>query len=63
MRRNREGACNGNSKKVRCVETDEIFECLSEASSKYGMSVSIITMCCKGQVPAAKKLHWEYVKE
>ena len=55
-----------NSKKVRCITTNEIFNSLKEASEKY--NTSHISKCCKGKIKSAgkhpvtgEKLIWEYV--
>lgn len=61
------GANSVRAKRVRCVETDEIFDCISDASRKYNIGRSRIVACCKLRAKSAgkhpitgEKLHWEY---
>lgn len=51
-------------RKVKCVETQEVFESLS-AAAKWARIISVgnITECCKGNRKTAKGYHWEYVEE
>lgn len=49
------------SKKVICVETNQVFESISEATRKTGICTSQISKCCSGVYKSAGKLHWEYV--
>jgi len=66
----RTGKEHHNSKKVRCINTDEIFDTATEAAVFYGLkSRSSITLCCKKNTDSAgkhpitrEKLHWEYVE-
>lgn len=55
------GADAYNSRAVRCVETNERFECAMEVKRKYGYDNSAIGRCCKGRQKAAYGLHWEYI--
>jgi predicted transcriptional regulator len=54
------------SKKVRCIETNQIFESIMDASRQIGCSDSHISQCCKGKrntcgkLEDGTKLHWEY---
>ena len=54
---------NPNNVPVRCVETNEIFKCIRDASDKYLIDPSTITKVCKGKPKrkTAGGLHWEYV--
>lgn len=61
-----EGANNGWSVKVVCLNTREIFDCVAEASRKYGVNASNISMCLNGSRKCAgildgSKLVWEYL--
>ena len=63
------GAENANSKKVKCIETQQIFGCLKEAGEWCNLShPSDITASIKNKKSAGKhpdtkvKLHWEYVE-
>lgn len=63
------GINNGQSKKVICLTTNEIFNCISEASKKYGVDRSNITRCCKGYIKTSGKLEdgtrlqWMYYED
>lgn len=48
-------------KKVKCIETNETFDCISAAHSKTGVDTSSIIRCCKGKQMLAGGYHWEYV--
>lgn len=50
-------------KKIICVETDEIFDSISEAARKYGLVVSHICSCCKGKRTVTGSYHWRYADE
>lgn len=50
-------------KKIICVETDEIFNSISEAARKYGLVVSHICGCCKGSRKSVGGYHWRYADE
>lgn len=49
------------SKKVLCVETGEIFESISDAHRKTGITLSSISSVCNGKLKTAGKFHWRYV--
>ena len=48
------------SKKVRNVETGEIFDCITSAGEKYGGRRNI-SLCCNGKRKRSGGYHWEYV--
>lgn len=54
-------------KRVKLINTNEIFATVGEASRKYGLSVTQISNCCKKKSKSAgkdkngNKLIWEYV--
>lgn len=48
-------------KRVRCIETGIIYESLTEASSKTGISQGSISECCNGKRKTAGGFHWEYI--
>lgn len=50
-------------KKIRCVETGEVFENATEASKATGIHRSNIARAAKGERKTAGKLHWEYYEE
>jgi hypothetical protein len=49
----------GNKRKVRCIETGEIFSSISDAGREKGAKK--ITMVCKGSRKTSGGFHWEYV--
>lgn len=56
-----------NNKSVICINTNEIFYYLSDASRKYNVNPSCITRCCKGKQKTSgihpvteEKLKWKY---
>lgn len=53
------GANNPMSKKVLCIETQEIFGSSREAGKKYG--TTHVHECCNGKRKTAAKLHWKYI--
>lgn len=56
------GAKNINSKPVRCIETDVVFESAGLAAKWVGASASTITNACrKGSDFSSYGYHWEYV--
>lgn len=63
------GEKNPKAKKVRCIETGEIFDTVTQASKWCGLKgTTTISKCCKGKRNSAgkhpttgEKLHWEYV--
>lgn len=57
------------SEKIICVTTNEIFECMRQASEKYNICHSTICECCKGKRKSAgkhpvtkEKMIWEYLE-
>lgn len=48
-------------RKVRCVETGEVFASLKQASEKTKAVASHISACCSGERKTTGGLHWEYV--
>lgn len=55
------GGNSSSARKVRCIETNEIFNTLKDAGIKYNISSSQIGLCCRGKNKTAAKLHWEYI--
>ena len=50
-------------KKVKCLETNEIFFSIAEASRKYNLHVQNIIKCCQGKRNKCGNLHWKYYEE
>lgn len=46
---------------IMCVETQEIFESIREASRHYGLDASNIVKCLKGKRRTTGGYHWQYV--
>lgn len=51
------------SKKVRCVETGEIFESIIDVERKLGLPNTNIGKCCKGKQKTCGGFHWMYLDE
>lgn len=49
------------SKRVKCVETQVIYNSIAQASRETGLSSSGINLCCLGKQKRCGKLHFEYV--
>ena len=57
------GEDNINSCKVRCIETNEIFDSMSSAAKAVNLkSYTNISQCCHGKRKTAKGYHWEFIK-
>ena len=52
-----------NSKKVRCIETNEIFNSASEAKRIKQIKGNHITECCNGNRKTCGGFHWEFIEE
>jgi len=48
-------------KKVKNIDTNQIFESVNDAAAFYNCNPSCITNCCKGQNETSMGYHWEYV--
>lgn len=56
-----------NNKSVICINTNEVFYYLTDASRKYNVNPSCITRCCKGKQKTSgihpitkERLKWRY---
>lgn len=57
-------ASGGREKKrVRLVETGQIFGSIKEASRITGHNRTSIISCCKGRYKTSNGMHWEYVED
>ena len=54
---------NKIKRKIVCVETGEKFDSISEASKKYGISQSNISLCCNGKIETSKGYRWRYLED
>ena len=58
---------NPNARKIICITTGEIFDCIKDASEKYNIQSAHIVECCKGvlkssgRLPDRTKLVWMYL--
>ena len=52
---------NSRKRSVKCIETNELYISLGEASRETGISKSSICCCCKGKYENAGGFHWAYV--
>lgn len=52
-------ATKSNYRKVKCVETGEIFESIKSAKDKY--KINNISAACRGVQKTAGGYHWEYI--
>ena len=57
------GKDNPSARRVRCVETGEVFDCIKEAAEKYGANRNHIYSCCNGKRKRPDGFHWEYVAD
>ena len=64
------GNKNPRAKKVMCITTGEIFDYIGMAETKYNISHSNISACCKGKIKSAGKhpatrepMVWRYIEE
>ena len=55
------GGNNGRAKKVRCIETGEIFSCTRDAENKYSLSRGLVASCCRGDQKTSNGMRWEYI--
>ena len=60
------GANNPNAKKIICITTMMVFNCIKDAADYYSIDRSSITKCCKGKSKSAgkfnnQKLVWRYL--
>ena len=48
-------------KKVKCIETNVIYNSTKDAERQTGINQSNIVKACKGKYKTSGKYHWEYV--
>ena len=66
----RTGDKNPKARKVICLETKQIFNCMKEAGEWLSYEkwlnsgiASIISLCCQGKRSTAGGLHWQYLDD
>lgn len=52
------GATNPKARRVLCVETDQVFECIKDASAATGAGISSISSAIHGSQKTAGGYHW-----
>lgn len=57
------GKNNTNAKKIICINTNEIFETMTEAAKRYSISIKDIQQVCAGVRLTAKKLQFAYYED
>lgn len=64
------GSNNGRARKVVCITTNEVFECMKDGADKYKTKNNYIGQCCKGKQKSAgkhpetgEKLVWQYYED
>lgn len=57
------GKNNHRSKRVRCIETNVIYDGLREAERQTGINGNNICSCCVGRLKTSGGFHWEYVTQ
>lgn len=50
-----------NKKRVRCIETEEIFESVNAAAAKAGVCASTMSMHLHGHKKSCAGLHWQFI--
>lgn len=63
LRINGTGTNNPNSKKVICLETNKIYDCMSQAGKEYGIDYTNIYRCCNLQRYTTVGLHWMFLED
>ena len=54
---------NVRGKKIRCVETGEVFESIIEAERKLGLNSGNICTCCSKNYKTCGGYHWMYYED
>lgn len=49
------------SKRVLCVERNEVFNSLHDVKRELGFVISSISLCCNGKRKTAHGYHWQYI--
>lgn len=59
--RNKYGKINKTNKRVKCVETGKIFECVRDVERQLNIIHSSISKCCNKKIKTAGGYHWEFI--
>lgn len=57
------GANGSRAKAVVCIDTDEVFACISDAVEKYNININSIISCCRGRYQSAAGFAWAYLDD
>lgn len=57
------GANNPRARKIKCIETNEVFNCAKDASKKYNVTNSTILKACRGVQKTSAGFHWNFIEE
>lgn len=62
-RKSKTGAKSPFAKKVICITTNKVFDCIVDAAKEYGLWAQGVSACCKGKRKTTKGYKFEYYKE
>lgn len=54
---------SSKSRKIKCINTGEVFDSLGDAARKYNVSTSNLSACCRGKRKIVGGMKWEFVEE
>ena len=57
------GKCKAAKRKIRCIETDVVYESITEAAKATGCVGSAISAVLSGRLKTVKGFHWEYYND
>lgn len=57
----KKGEIHSITKKVKCIETETVYDTINNASRKLNINATCIINVCKGKQITAGGFHWEYV--
>ena len=69
MSNTRQGSNNPSSRKIICITTDKVFDCIKDAGAFYNCDNSGISKCCRGKekhcgkLQDGTKLSWMYYED
>ena len=58
-----ERSVKAKSKKVKCIETNVVYESIIDVERKLGLNHSHISKCCKGKTKTCGGYHWMYYED
>lgn len=59
----REKTATAKSKKVLCIESNQVYKSASEAGRILGLSSCKICACCRGEQQTSGGFHWKYISD